>query len=103
MREPIPSLFKNLDLRRVVDAVVQLIRGRTNAVGSFSLASSVTTTTVQNVLISVESRILLTPTTAAAAAESIYVSNVSEGEFTVTHSSDTSTRTFNYLIATRDE
>jgi hypothetical protein len=103
VREPIPSLFTNLDLRRVVDAVVQLIRGRTNAVGSFSLADSTTTTTVPNVLISEDSRIFLMPRTADAAAEEMYVSDVSEGEFTVTHSSDTSTRTFDYMIATRDE
>ena len=103
MREPAPSLFPDFNLRRVVDAVVQLIRGRTNAVGSFNLAASTTTTTVPNVLISVDSHIFLTPKTAAAASEAIYISAVAEGEFTVTHSIAITTRTFSYMIGTRDE
>lgn len=103
MREPQLGQYKDRLIRDVVFAVIQLIRGRTNAAGSFNLTDSTTTTTVQNVLISENSRVHLTPRTAAAATEAIYVSNVSDGEFTVTHSSDVTTRTFDYMIATRDE
>jgi len=91
------------DLKKIVLAIQQLAAGRSNAVGSVTLATSVATTIVTDKNCAAGSTPLFTPTTANAAAEmgngSMYVSAVANGSFTITHAnSATAGRTFLYAI-----
>lgn len=87
------------NLARIVQSIRDLFAGRNNACGSFTITVSAATTTVTATNCSVDSKVLLTPTSASAAAEaaSTYVSAVSAGSFTVTHPNNaTADRTFSY-------
>lgn len=77
------------NLTKIVQVVRQLIEGRSNAVGSVSLAHDgiVTTTTVSAPTCGPNSVVKLTPQTANAAAvvATTYVSSVASGQFVITH------------------
>jgi hypothetical protein len=95
---PIPS---EKDPFKIVRAVRELFEGRSNAVGSFTLAANAASTAVPAANCGAASTVLLTPTTAHAAAEigngTIYVSTVANGSFTVTHANNSQAdRTFLY-------
>jgi hypothetical protein len=86
-----------------VQAVRELFEGRSNAMGSFTCTLNAGSTTVLHPNVGQDSRILLTPTTANAAAEmgngTIYVSAKAPGSFTVTHAnSATVGRSFDFAI-----
>lgn len=100
MREPIKG-HRNAD--QMEQAIIELIRGRTNAVGSVTLTAGVTTTTVTSELVSSTSKIFLSPRTAnaAAALATTYISSVSKKQFILTHANNAQVdRTFDYLIQT---
>lgn len=91
------------DLRRIVLAIQQLAAGRSNAVGSVTLATGSSTTTVPTPNCAAGSTPILTPATANAASElgngTMYVSAVANGSFTITHTNSATTgRTFLYAI-----
>ncbi|CCE00930.1 hypothetical protein [Bradyrhizobium sp. STM 3809] len=91
------------DLKKIILALQQLAAGRSNAVGSVTLAPGVSTTTVADKNCSAGSTPILTATTPSAAAElgngTIYVSAVGNGAFTLTHAASTaSARTFLYAL-----
>jgi hypothetical protein len=95
---PIPT---EQDPYKIVRAVRELFEGRSNAVGSFTVTVNATGTTVTAANCGVGSTVLLTPTSAQAAAEvgngTIYVSAVANGSFTVTHANNSQAgRTFLY-------
>ena len=63
--------------------------------GEVTLDGGESSTTVSNEFITADTVIVLTPRTANAAAEAAYVSDVSRGEFTITHANNAQTdRTF---------
>ena len=89
------------DLFKIVRAVRELFEGRSNAVGSFTLAANAASTTVSAANCGAGSTVLLTPTSAHAATEigngTTYVSVVANGSFTVAHANNGQTdRTFLY-------
>ncbi len=91
------------DLKKIVLAIQQLAAGRSNAVGTVTLATGSATTVVQDKNCAAGSAPLLTPTTANAATEmgngTMYVSAVANGSFTIAHAnSATSGRTFLYAL-----
>jgi hypothetical protein len=91
------------DLKKIILALQQLAAGRSNAVGSVTLATGSATTTVAAENCAQGSTPILTPTSASAATEvgngTMYVSVVSNGSFTITHAnSATPGRTFLYAI-----
>ncbi len=91
------------DLKKIVLALQQLAAGRSNAVGSVTLTTGSSTTTVTTANCAAGSTPILTPASASAAAEvsngSIYVSAVANGSFTITHANSvTAGRTFLYAI-----
>jgi hypothetical protein len=91
------------DLKKIVLAIQQLAAGRSNAVGTVTLAIGVATTIVTDKNCAVASTPLLTPTSASAATEvgngTMYVSAVANGSFTVTHANSAATgRTFLYAL-----
>jgi hypothetical protein len=91
------------DLKKIVLAIQQLSAGRSNAVGTVTLATGAATTVVTDKNCAAGSTPLLTPTTANAAAEvgngTMYVSAVVNGSFTITHAnSATTARMFLYAI-----
>jgi hypothetical protein len=105
------------DLKKVILSVQQIAAGRSNAVGTVTLTINVATTTVTanqagiiapasttpSGLTLAASQVILTPLTAAAAAEiasgNMYVSTVAKDTFTITHTnSATAARTFSYAI-----
>ncbi|CCE04132.1 conserved hypothetical protein [Bradyrhizobium sp. STM 3843] len=91
------------DLKKIVLALQQLAAGRSNAVGSITLATGASSTVVNDKNCAAGSTPILTPTTAAAATElgngTIYVSAVANGTFTISHAnSATAGRTFLYAL-----
>lgn len=95
------------DLKKVILAIQQLAAGRSNAVGTVTLADGFSTTIVtpkQSGMIAVGSQVVLTPTTASAAAE-VATGNfycpvaTAKDTFTIYHSNKAITdRTFAYAI-----
>jgi hypothetical protein len=90
------------DLFRIVMAVRQLTEGRSNAVGTLTLAAGATSTGVTAPNCAAGSAVFLFPATAdaAAAAATTYVANanVSKGQFIVTHANNAQTdRTFFFV------
>ncbi len=90
------------NLARIVQAIQDLFAGRNNAFGQFTLAvAPATTTTVTAPNCSLNSTPLFTPMTLHAAQEygagTMYVSQVNQGSFVVTHASSANAdRTFRY-------
>ena len=77
------------DLAKLVMAIRQLYEGRSNAVGSFTITPSMTSTVVTARNCSPTSFILLMPKTANAAAHKATTSIVpGTGQFTVSHASN---------------
>jgi hypothetical protein len=91
------------DLTKFAFALQQLAQGRTNASGTVTLRASQTTTTVTAPTCGVGSRVFLFPATANAAAvvatTYILASNVTSGQFIVTHASDADVDQTFYWIA----
>lgn len=89
------------NLRRIVQAINELIMGRSNATGTVTLAAGATSTTVTRGNVSGDAEILLFPKTAnaAAALATTYAAAIPNGGgFVVTHANSAQTdRTFSYL------
>jgi len=91
------------DPRRIAMAINQVIDGRTDNYGSCTLTASTAQTIVSTsgLMTSENSTLVLTPTTANAAAEqgagTLYVSAKNNGSFTLAHASNSQTdRTFDF-------
>ena len=87
------------DLARTVNYVLD---GRNNARGEVTLRANQTTTTVTDRTVHPESRILLEPTTANAAAAlgTTYATAHGNGTFELTHASNAQgDRVFRYLVS----
>lgn len=89
------------DPRRIAVAVNGILDGRGDHYGSATLTASTATTVVTEARVTDFSTIVLTPTTANAAAElgagTLYVSAKADGSFTLTHANNAQTdRTFDY-------
>lgn len=91
------------DLTKFTLSLQQFAAGRSNAIGSFTLAISAATTTVMDINCASGSTVIPVPTTANAATEAgngtMYLSAVANGSFTFTHANSATTgRTFKYAI-----
>lgn len=89
--------------RRIAEWSVQVMQGKLNNVGSVTLTTGVTSTTVVDARVGINSFIGFTPTTANAASEggagTMYLSTRGEGLFVVTHANSASAdRTFQYCV-----
>lgn len=88
--------------REVADAVNGVLGGKLNATGSVTLTNSATSTAVTDYRVGPDTVILFMPTTSAGATElaagGMYVSTRAKFTFTITHSSDTTTRSFDYVV-----
>lgn len=85
--------------RQVAQVVNLVVDGKQNNLGSVTLTASSTTSTVTDYKVGADSCILLMPTTANAAAETVHVSARSKNSFTLTHASASTTdRTFVYAV-----
>jgi len=98
----IPGLTEK-DPRKVILSLQQLAAGRSNAVGTVTLATGAATTVVTDQNCAAGSTPVLTPATANAATEvgngTLYVSAVGNGSFTITHANSATTgRTFYYAF-----
>ena len=89
-------------LREAVQAINQLIVGRNNAVRTIVLEANSTTTTISDREINANGAPFLSPKTASAAAEvpTLYVSDVSPGSYTLTHTSSGATDREFYVLFT---
>jgi len=88
-------------LYRIVNAVRQLMQGRSDAAGSATLAAGAASTIVTAPNCASGAQVFLCPRTAHASAElaagGCFVSAVASGSFTITHANNTQTdRTFSY-------
>lgn len=87
------------DIWRIVQAIIQLVQGRSNAVGEITLRAGHTTTVATRLThpavtnVSQGSEVFLIQRTANAAAviATTYVSSVGQGTFTVTHPNSANT------------
>lgn len=91
------------DLTRIVQAIRDLSQGRSNAVGTFTLAAGGTSTVVTAANCGEDSVIVWMPMTATAAAAMtslrIASGDVERGQFTLTHNNTADVdRTFKYQI-----
>lgn len=84
--------------RELATAINQLIIGRINSVGTLTIANATTSTVVTDPNAHVGSVPLLTPTNAAAAAISPYVTARSLNSFTLTHANPGAPATFLYAL-----
>jgi hypothetical protein len=87
---------------RIVNAVRQLMQGRSNAAGTVTLAVSAVSTRVSAPNCAPGAQVFLFPRTAHAAAElaagGCYVSAVGSGSFTLAHANNAQAdRTFSYV------
>lgn len=90
-------------LSRIVQVVRQLIEGKSNATGTFTLTANAGSTQVTAPTCGLSSVILYSPLTAHASAEigngTIYISGVALGSFTLTHANNAQVdRTFGYEV-----
>jgi hypothetical protein len=90
------------DRRKINTAINQLAQGRSNAVGTATLAANAATTVIAAGNCGAGSVVLLSPLTAHAAAElgngTVFVSAVANGSFTLTHANNAQTdRTFGFV------
>lgn len=106
-RQPVPTTGTDWKewLLKVSRAVNDMLRGRLNTGGLFTLTANVGSSTLTDERISVDSTVVLVPTTANAAAElgngTLYMSETGRvnGQITVTHANAASTdRTFRIVI-----
>ena len=102
MSAPVVGTFEK-DLTKYAAAIKELGQGRTNAAGTVTLRASQATTTVPAPNCGEGNAVFLFPATANAAAvvASTYVlaSNVTSGQFIVTHPSNVNTDKTFYWIA----
>ena len=91
-----------LQIRRIVQAVRQLIQGRNNANGAITLTANVASSTIDDETINANGGVFFTPQTANAAAElgaGTMHASVSAGQITITHANNAQTdRTFYYVV-----
>lgn len=88
------------DPLKIVGAIQELTKGRSNAVGSFTLTASATSTVVTAMNCGSDSYPFLIPLTANAAAAlgTTYISAIDNGSFTVTHANNSQTdRDFGFV------
>jgi hypothetical protein len=98
----VPALTEK-DQAKIVCSLQQLAAGRSNAVGTMTLAVGAASTTVTDMNCAAGSVPILVPSTANAATEvgngTVYVSAVTNGAFTITHANSATTgRTFLYAL-----
>lgn len=94
-----------IDNRMIAGAINDLFAGRIDLVGEVTLTASATSTDVNDLRVTKNSAVLLTPMTAHASADigagTIYIGTYGAGSFTITHASNTNTdRTFRYVVMT---
>lgn len=101
----LPSQWYDINdfLRKVVLAINNILRGKTNNTGSVTLTESSVTSTLTDIRIGINSVILLQPTTANASAEigagTIYFDDPGDGLIVINHANNAQTdRTFKYAI-----
>lgn len=85
----------------IASRVNEMIDGRSNAIGEVTLNPNDTSTTVDDLRVGVDSRILLMPTTpnAAAGITTTYIYTVTKQSFTIIHTNTAQIdRTFKYAI-----
>ena len=75
------------DQRAVAEVVNGIMDGKTNNIGTVTLAQSSTTTTLTDARIGIESVILFTPTSSNSASEMnhLFISAQTNGSATITH------------------
>lgn len=105
MKKPPTSMGRTLEdalnhLRELALSIGQIIDGKRNSSGTFTLTAGATSTVVTNERCYTDSKVLFSPRTsnAAGAVATTYIT-VANGSFTVTHANaGTTDRTFSYDI-----
>ena len=84
----------------IAAAISQLAQGGSNAIGTFTLTVSTTTTTIPSVVCSAAANVFVTPLTAHAANDQGIMSIVAgDKQFVITHANNTrNDRTFGYVV-----
>jgi hypothetical protein len=96
----VPTFTDNQDEqnRLTANAINGILDGKINSIGSITLTNSSTTTTLSDARIGGNSLILLMPISSDSASENWYITGIGKQTATINHSSDTTTRTFKYVI-----
>ena len=88
-------------VRKIVTALNNVLRGKTNNTGEVTLTANDTTTTLSDIRIGIQSVISLQPTTsnAAGALASTYLDDPGDGSVVINHANNAQTdRTFKYIV-----
>lgn len=98
--QKVPAYYPDVEEHRrlLANSLNNVIEGKINSTGSVTLTNSSATTTLSDDRIGIDSVILIMPTTSAASTENIYFSSQDKGTVTLNHTSDTTTRTFKYVV-----
>ena len=96
----VPTFTDNQDEqnRLTANAINGILDGKINSTESITLTNSSTTTTLTDARIGGDSMILLMPQSSDAASENWYITGIDKQTATINHSSDTTTRTFKYVV-----
>jgi hypothetical protein len=87
--------------RKLAEALIGVMDGKINAIGTLTLAASSATTTLRDKRIGLQSRIFFMPTTAnaAAAITSLFVTGRGKQTATINHANNSQTdKTFDYVV-----
>jgi|SRR5882672_3717100 len=87
--------------RRISEWAIQVMQGKLNNVGSVTLTTGITNTTVTDARVGINSFIGFTSTTSSGAVEvaTMHLSSRGDGQFVVTHSNSAiADRTFIYCV-----
>jgi len=88
-------------IRKIVVAVNNILRGKTNNTGTVTLTAGSATTTLTDIRIGINSVITLQPTTAnaAGALANVYFGSAGDGTITINHANNAQVdRTFLYCV-----
>ena len=94
-------LWQLAEHQRIVNEAVELLMdGKDNSTGTVTLTTSSTTTTLVDARIGATTKIILVPLSAAALADTPWVThpNATEGQATLNHASSGTTRSFAYIL-----
>jgi hypothetical protein len=85
---------------RLADAINRLAQGGSNAIGTFTLTASTTSTTISSVVCSPQAYVFATPLNSHAANDQALMSIVAGvKQFVITHANNSRTdRTFGYVV-----
>lgn len=100
MKPPVAHSNTEVHLRLIANSIASLYDGQVDSLGTVTLTANATETVVNDPRVTPASVIFLSPLSSAAASEPVYVSSKEKGSFTLSHSSSTEVRSYDFVMFT---